>query len=102
MYKTDTLSLTFNVPAHKSNSPQERHATLTRNIILTLAVGRPVFALTPNCCVHSEEATYTNLNVFGLTRSGSEPTTFRIRGEQAKHYTTGAFLCVMKITCYFP
>ena len=38
----------------------------------------------------SGEAAYTNFNVFGLTRPGIEPTTFRIRGEHANHYTTEA------------
>ena len=59
-----------------------------RHIILTL--GRPVSALTPECCVLSGEGAYTNFNVFGLTRPGIEPTTFRTRGEHANHYTTEA------------
>jgi hypothetical protein len=36
---------------------------------------------------HVEESTNTNFIVFGLTQSGLEPTIYRIRGEQAKHYT---------------
>ena len=52
-----------------------RYATLPRHIILTL--GRPVFALTPKCCVLSREAAITIFNVFGSTRPGIEPTTFR-------------------------
>jgi hypothetical protein len=32
----------------------------------------------------------TKLIVFGLIRSELEPTTYRIRDEQAKHYTTDA------------
>jgi len=35
----------------------------------------------------SEEATNTNFIVFGLTRSGLEPMTYRIRGEQARFLT---------------
>ena len=36
----------------------------------------------------SREATNTNFIVFGLTRSGLEPTIYRNRGEYANHYTT--------------
>ena len=35
----------------------------------------------------SREATHTNFIVFGLTRSGFEPTIYRTRGEHANHYT---------------
>ena len=34
------------------------------------------------------EATHTNCIVFGLTRSGLEPTIYRTREEHANHYTT--------------
>jgi hypothetical protein len=41
--------------------------------------------------VLSEEATNTIFIVFGLTRSGLEPTIYRTRGEQqANHYATDA------------
>ena len=66
----------------------ERRGTLPRRIILTL--GRPVFAFIPKCCVLSEEAVNTNFDIFGSTRPGIEPTTFRTRGEQANHYATEA------------
>jgi hypothetical protein len=36
----------------------------------------------------SGEATNTNFIVFGLTRSGLEPTIYCTRGEHANHYTT--------------
>ena len=36
------------------------------------------------------EATNTNFIVFGLTRSGLEPTIYRTGGEDANHYTTDA------------
>ena len=39
----------------------------------------------------SGEATKTNFIVFGLTRSGIEPTTCSTRGEHTNHYTTDAF-----------
>jgi hypothetical protein len=38
----------------------------------------------------SGEATNTNLNVFGLTRPGLEPTIYRTRGEHTNHYATDA------------
>ena len=36
------------------------------------------------------EATNINFIVFGLTRSGLEPTTYRTQGEHANRYTTDA------------
>jgi hypothetical protein len=44
------------------------------------------------------EKTNTNFIVFGLTRSGLEPTIYRTRGEHANHYTTDAFFQDGKIT----
>ena len=38
----------------------------------------------------SGEATNTNVKVFGLTRSGLEPTIYHIWGEHAYNYTTDA------------
>jgi hypothetical protein len=38
--------------------------------------------------IQSEEATNTNFKIFGLTRPGLKPTTYR--GEHAHHYTTDA------------
>ena len=40
--------------------------------------------------LHSGEATNTNYIVFGLTRSGLEPTIYRTQDEHANHYTTDA------------
>ena len=37
--------------------------------------------------MRSGEATDTNCIVFGLTRSGFEPTIYRTRGEHTNHYT---------------
>ena len=48
----------------------------------------PVFALSPQCCVLSGEATNTNCIVFGLTRPGLEHTIYHTRDELANHYTT--------------
>ena len=36
------------------------------------------------------EATHTNFVVFGLTRSGLEPTIYYTRAEHANHYNTDA------------
>ena len=38
----------------------------------------------------SGESVYTNFIVFGLIRSGFEPTISHTRGEYANHYTTDA------------
>jgi hypothetical protein len=56
-----------------------------------------VFALSPQCCVLSGEATNTNFKVFGLSRPGPglKSTLYRTRGEHANHYTTDA---VVKLT----
>ena len=62
-----------------------RYVAPLRHIILTSS--QPVFALTPQCCVLSGEATNTNFLVFGLTRPGREPTIYRTGSEHANHYT---------------
>jgi len=47
--------------------------------------GHPVFALSPECCLLSGEATNTNFIVFGLMRPGLEPTIFRSLCKLANH-----------------
>ena len=50
------------------------------------------------------DATITNLSVFGLTRSGLEPTIYRTRGEHTNHYTTDTIYSIydsMTDTCRF-
>ena len=42
-----------------------------------------IFGLSPYCYVLSGEATNTNFMVFGLTRSGLEPTIYHTRDEHA-------------------
>ena len=69
-----------------------RHVAPLRHIILILS--KPVFALSPYCCMLSGEATNTNLIVFGLTQLGPEPKIYRTRGEHANHYVTDAVDCV--------
>ena len=53
-----------------------RHVALLGHIILIQS------------CVLSGEATNTNCIVFGLTRTGLEPTLYRTLGEHANHYAT--------------
>jgi hypothetical protein len=60
---------------------------------------QPVFALSPECCVRSGEATKNNFIVFGLTWSGLELKIYHTRGEHANHYTTDAIFYVEK--CLF-
>ena len=67
---------------------EDRHVDPLRPIILIPS--QPVFALSPECFVLSGEETNTNLIVFGLTSSGSEPTIHCTWGEHASHYTTAA------------
>ena len=50
----------------------------------------PSLLLLINAACLAEKATNTNVIVFGLTRSGLEPTIYRTRGEHANHYTTDA------------
>ena len=66
----------------------DRHVAPLGHIILIPS--QPVFALSPQCCVLSREATNTNLIVFGLTRPRLEPTVYHTRGEHANHYATDA------------
>ena len=71
-------------------SPALRH--------IILIPSQPVFALSPYC-VLSGEATNTNFIVFGLSRSGLEPTIYRTRREHANHYTIYV-VEIMKILKY--
>ena len=45
--------------------------------------------------VLSEEATNTNFIVFGLTRSGIDPTVYHTLGEHANYYTTDAVFATL-------
>ena len=64
----------------------DKHVATLGHIILILS--HPAFALSSLYCVLSGETTYANCIVFGLTRSGIEPTIYRTRGEHANHNTT--------------
>jgi hypothetical protein len=50
-------------------------------LFIILIPNKPVFALSPSCCVLSVEATITKFIVFDLFRSELEPTIYRNRGE---------------------
>jgi hypothetical protein len=50
--------------------------------------------------VLSGEATNTNYIVFGLTRSGLEPTIYHTRDEYANHYTTDAVETNFELSFY--
>ena len=54
--------------------PADRHVAPLGHIILIPS--QPVFALSPQCCVLSGEATNANFIVFGFTRPGLEPTIY--------------------------
>jgi hypothetical protein len=75
----------YSVSSLKQHSA-DRHVAPLGHIILIPS--QPVFALSPECCVLSGEATNTNFIVFGLTTSGLEPTFYRTQGGSANHYTT--------------
>jgi hypothetical protein len=64
----------------------DRHVAAFGHIILIPS--QPVFALSPKCCVLSEEATNTNITGFGLTWPGLEHMIYRTWGEHANHYAT--------------
>ena len=55
-----------------------------------LIPGQPVFALSPEYCVLSCEATYTNFIIFGLIRLELEPTVDLPQDEHDNNYVTNA------------
>jgi hypothetical protein len=57
---------------------------------IILILRQPVFVLTPLSCVRREVAAYTNLIIFGFTRTRLEPTIYHTRGEHANNFTTDA------------
>jgi hypothetical protein len=73
-----------------------RHVAPHGHIILIPS--QPVFARSPYWCVLSGEATNTNFKVFGMTRSGLEPTIYCARGEPVNLHTTAVgFVCILKL-----
>ena len=77
------------------NKSADRHVAPLGHIILMPS--QLVFALSPQRCVLSGEATHTNFIVFDLSRSMLKPTIYCTRGEHANNYTTDA---VYKISKY--
>ena len=65
-----------------------RHVAPLGHIILIPS--QSVFLLFHECCTLSRQSTNTICIVFGLTRSGLEPTIYHTRGEHANHNTTDA------------
>ena len=80
------MSQIFNVLSSKKQQSAGRHATLPRDIILTL--GQPVFLLLLYTVCLGGGAKNANLIVFGLTRLVIKPMTFCTRGDHANHYIT--------------
>ena len=76
LYKTNTLSLMFIVLAHWNNSSAQVDIFLLGNIVLFIQ-----FLL-----LLGGKVVNTNLLVFGLTRSGIEPTIFRTQSECVNHH----------------
>jgi hypothetical protein len=64
----------------------DRHVAPLGYIIL-IPSQPPVF---PHTVVYSGELVNTNFIVFGVTRSGFEPTIHLTRGDHANHYITDA------------
>ena len=58
---------------------------LGHNILIP---SQPVIALTPKCCMFSQEAVNTNIIVFGLTWPGLEHTIYHTQSEHTNHYIT--------------
>ena len=77
--------LDFNSASSLKQQSAGRHVATLGHIILIPR--KPVFALSPYCCVLSGETTNT---VFGLTKPGLEPTFYRNRCDHANHYATDA------------
>ena len=67
---------------------------LGHNILIP---SQPVIALTPKCCMFSQEAVNTNIIVFGLTWPGLEHTIYHTQSEHTNHYITEA-LRILGIT----
>jgi hypothetical protein len=62
----------------KKQSPGKHVAPFVHIILIP---SQPVFALTPECCVLSVEATHNNFIVLGFTQTSLKPTIYYIRGE---------------------
>ena len=85
--------LDFHSATSLKQQSTDRHVTPLGHSIQILS--QPVFALSPECCMLSREATNTKFIVLGLTRSGLEPMIYHTRVGHANHYITDAVKIVM-------
>jgi hypothetical protein len=92
MYALYMLNQYFRELAHWNNSPQVDMSHYSRHIILIPS--QPVFALTPECCMHSRETANTYFIIFDLT----QPT--NTQGKHTNHYTTDVFRLTVSKTLY--
>ena len=97
LYKTDTFIWILIVLVQQSAN---RHVAPLGHIIVIPS--QPVFALSPEYCMLSGEATHTYFIVFGLTQPVLEPTINHTRGEHAtcNYYTTAAFVFYRNMDIY--
>jgi hypothetical protein len=82
------LSWIFIVLAHWSNSPQIDMLPISDTLSWFRAIQFLLFLLNAACLATKQQI--SNFIVFGLTRSGFEPTIYCSRGEHANHYNTDA------------
>ena len=85
LYKTNTLSQICIVLAHWNNSPRVDMFPHSNTLSWLRANQSLLFFLNAVCKSEEHNA---NFIIFGLTRSGLEPTISRTWGEYANHYTT--------------
>jgi hypothetical protein len=76
------LDIVYSASSLRQQSADRHVALLGHTIVIP---SQPTFVLSPPCCVLSGEATHIYFEVFGLTRSGLEPTIYHTRGEHANH-----------------
>jgi hypothetical protein len=84
------VSINHSLCSCKSNN---RHVAPLGHIILIPS--QSVFLLFHECCTLSRQSTNTICIVFGLTRSGLEPTIYHTRGEHANHNTTVCYVSIV-------
>jgi hypothetical protein len=73
----------YSARSFKKQSPGKHVAPFVHIILIP---SQPVFALTPECCVLSVEATNNNFIVLGFTQTSLKPTIYHIRDEHVNLY----------------
>ena len=91
----DWTSNMSKVLPHASNSSQE-DMSIYQDTLFCLWADRSLLLHLNAVC---GEAANTNLNILGLTRPGTEPTTLRTLGEHAYHYTIDAVSFSSRTSC---